>query len=157
LLLEEFTPDELASGLALIDTARGADLLEFLSRASAQRNSGRAPSTTASHPDRKTALSSLKDLEPEKYSIIREFEKALRSGNELPTLDSCRSFGKDLSKEFDAGKSRSGCIAHLVAALSLMTIDDVRAAISRVSSYTEREGAEPYRRLAAHIISGGTS
>jgi hypothetical protein len=157
LILEEFTKDELASGLALIDTARDDDLFKFLSRKSARPYPGPPTSESASHPNRKFVLSSLKQLEPEKYSIIRDFEKALRDGSILSTLGDCRSFGRGLSKEFDAGKSRKDCIARLVAALSVMTIDEVRAAISRGSSYNERDGAEAFRQLAAHIITGGSS
>ena len=158
LLQEEFTPDELADGLALVGAAKGEDLIEFLSRRTSRPSNSNRARSTAVRADRMTDIfPSLKRDEPEKYRIIRAFEKQLRDGSVLPTLDSCRAFGKDLSKDFEAGKSRRDCISRLVAILSTMNVDDVQAVISRAPSYIDTDSPEPYRRLATHIISGGTS
>src|SRR5260370_375053 len=72
----------------------------------------------------------------------------------LRSLASGRSFGKELSKSFQPGKPRKDCLPRLLAALAALSTERIRTAISEAASYSDREGAEPYRRLASHIISG---
>jgi len=151
LLFEEFTRAELTDGLSLLGAANGEDVTAFLLRRL-------APATDQSQrrlPIHGGAMLSLRDAEPEKYNLIHDFEMRIRSGSLLPTLDSCRAFGKNISKDFQAGKSRKECIPRLVTVLSAMNVDDLRAAISRAPSYADRDSVEPYRRLATHIMSGG--
>lgn len=153
LLLEEFAPNELSEGLSLLGGANGEDVVEFLVRRIAPSQSQRHLPIHAGR-DRDDVMSDLRRTAPEKYDVIREFDMRLRNGTLLPTLDSCRAFGKDLSKDFQAGKSRKDCIGRLIGTLAGMNVEEIRTAISRAPSYADKNSSEPYRRLASHIISG---
>jgi hypothetical protein len=154
LLLEEFTLQELEEGLSLLGALRGEDLLRFLLRRVSSQQSRKKSVAAARKTD---DLFSLRRIDPEKYDVIQSFGARLRDGSVLPTLDSCRAFGKDLSKDFDAGKSRKEAIGHLLALMAKMNTAEIRSAITKANSlYESREGTEPFQRLAGHIISGST-
>jgi hypothetical protein len=157
LLVEEFTPSELADGIDLLGAAKGADLLTFLLQKASQRIDHRRVPTArpqAFAKERAFDFSELEQSDPDKYKALLAFDERFRAGTLLPTLDSCRSFGKELSKSFEPGKSRRDCLPRLLASLAAFSTERIRAAISEAASYSDREGAEPYRRLASHIISG---
>lgn len=156
LLFEEFTSSELIDGLSLLGAAKDEDLLAFLLR----KTSAGSTNSRISKPPRVqggTTLNLLEHRDPEKYRLLQDFKSQFQNGSLLPTMDSCRMFGNELSKAFEPGKSRKECLPRLLSILAEMSPTGIRDSVAKAASYLDREGSEPYRRLASHIISGSSS
>jgi len=155
LLMEEFSPQELSEALLLLGGQPEEDLLHFLDRIkSATRQSSLktrgGKSTRPSH-----ALEAIRETQPEKYQLLREFETQLLEGKRLRTLHDVRSLGQMLDKEFDPGKSRHEGIGRLLRLLAELGLDDLREVIRR-APVSNVEESDAFLRLSRHIISGAT-
>ncbi|MFI5454194.1 MAG: hypothetical protein ACHRXM_01965 [Isosphaerales bacterium] len=156
MLTEEFSPEELAEAVGLLDGQEKDSFSSLWRKKSVKkrvssRRLGKAESSKKKGETR--ALRELKLTDGEKYQVLREFETSIRDGKLLKTLDDFRSFGNILSKEFGTVKSVKDALPHLMALLVRMDLDSVRAAIAKVPMrHGEEENA--FRRLANQIISG---
>jgi hypothetical protein len=159
LLVEEFSTEELAAALALVGGQEGEDLLAFLARAAQCARKPNAPHHKNGKPTLRgetRALQEIKGTDPLKYGVLRDFEMLVREGQVLQTLDDFRAFGKLLGKEYSPAKSRKESVGRLMAVLSQMDLDSIRAVIARVPTKTQEEGTI-FRRLANQIMSGPQS
>lgn len=156
LLVEEFSPDELAAAVSLIGGREGEDLLAYLSRIAQGPRKPNAPRPKNGHPGSRGEARALQDIkltDPAKYDVLRDFETLIREGKVLRTMDDFRAFGKVLGKDFMPGKSRKDSIGRLMAVLAQMDLESIRAAVAKAPSKTSEEESA-FRRLANQIISG---
>jgi hypothetical protein len=157
LLTDEFSSEELTEAVALIGGQKDEDLLSFVKRLSPSPRRASESRSSESHGARgeSRALQDLKAVGGEKYEVLRDFERALREGSLLKTLDDFRAFGKHLEKAFTPGKSRIQALGRLMAILVTMDLDSIKTAIAKTPSRSS-EGDDSYRRLANQIMSGST-
>jgi hypothetical protein len=156
LLREEFSAQELAEAVALIDGEEEEELLTLIKRRapeSREQGAPRSPGASLSTKGETRALQELKHTNREKYEVLREFETLIREGGTLQTLDAFRAFGKILGKDFSPGKSRKEGLARLMALLAQMDLDTIKAALARLPPNNTEE-ATAFHRLADKIISG---
>jgi hypothetical protein len=156
LLVEEFSAEELAEAVSLIGGQEGEDLLAYLGRTTEgprKPNASRSQDGKRKSHGETRALQEMKQTDPAKYEMLREFETLVREGQVLRSMDDFRAFGKVLGKDFTPGKSRKESIGRLMAVLAQMDLESIRAAIIKVPSGTSAEQSA-FHRLANQIISG---
>nr|VFK42946.1 MAG: hypothetical protein BECKTC1821D_GA0114238_101434 [Candidatus Kentron sp. TC]VFK42947.1 MAG: hypothetical protein BECKTC1821E_GA0114239_102226 [Candidatus Kentron sp. TC]VFK57274.1 MAG: hypothetical protein BECKTC1821F_GA0114240_101624 [Candidatus Kentron sp. TC] len=162
LLREKFTKKDLDTAFALVSDKDNAAIMEFLSapptkrptRREANKKSGNGSSTELSH-----VVRGLKDKDPKRYELLAAFEKKIRQGTILPTLDNLRGVGFSFSKEFQTGKSRKETIPRLMAVLATRPFDDLE---KRLDAVVEKARCAPeddnsYQELAEFLINGSRS
>lgn len=157
LLKEEFSAQELAEAVALIDGGE-EDILALLKRMAPDSRDQTAPRSAGapfSTRGETRALQDLKHTDRAKYEVLREFETLIREGGTLRTLDEFRAFGRILGKDFSPGKSRKEALARLMALLAQMDLASIRSALARLPASSAEE-ATAFHRLADKIISGAS-
>lgn len=155
MLLEEFSPEELAEAIALLGEGEERDLPTFLARLASsapRRSSARDDEGKSGTPGETKALQALKATDPEKYRLLREFETRVREGAVLRTLPDLRAFGESLTKRFGPVKSRKEALERLMAELSSLDVNAARAAINRASPLP-CDPENGLRRFANHLLS----
>ncbi len=154
MLLEEFSSEELAGGLALLGEGDERDLPTFLARmASASRRSSARQEGKPAASGESRVLQAVKQTDPEKYQFLRNFEAQLREGSVLRTLAAVRDFGESLTKTFGPVKSRKEAVECLMTELASLDMGSARAAIDRISPSAE-EGENGLRRFTNQLLSG---
>jgi hypothetical protein len=152
-LIDEFSPDELAEAVSLLNL-REKDLLTSLGSATPRRAPSRRPKRADFSKQGETrALRGLKLTDEEKYRVLREFESSVREGRLFKTLDDFRSFGTVLGKRFGPVKSIKEALPHLMGMLANMDLESIRSAIGDVS-VRHADDEDSFRRLANQIITG---
>ena len=163
LILEEFTPGEIREALSLLGADRNVDLRGLLGSVAGlggtsgtKRANGAKPGAPGGQSlGESRALQRIKTTEPDKYTMLSDFEKQLRTGRILPTMEDLRVFGRSLQKQFTTGKTRRDAVGRLTSLLAQMDLPSLRETLARQA--TRRPGQEDsYRKLAEHIISGPT-
>lgn len=158
LLKEEFSTQELAEAIALIDGGEDEEVLAILKSMAPEPRERVAPCSPRAQFSRRgetRVLQDLKHTNREKYEVLREFETLIREGGTLQTLDEFRAFGKILAKDFSPGKSRKEALVRLMTLLAQMDLESVRAALARLPASSVDE-ATAFHRLADKIISGAS-
>lgn len=156
LLQEEFTKSELNEAAVFLSNGEVGDLIECL-RDMRTRTGNRNVSTPArdKHPISK-AVKQLEDSDPERYSILAEFESMVRSGSMLREPGDIKKLGITASKHFQPGKSRKDSIPRLMEVLAAMPIEEMKDTVRKVTEQSKEsaEGESSYGRLAQYIIGG---
>ncbi len=155
MLLEEFSPEELAEAVSLIH-GQERDLLAFLRRKSSSPKRVSPPNARKAMFSTKgetRALQELKRTDGEKYQILKDFETSIREGKLLRTMDEFRAFGTVLGQEIGKVKSVKDALGPLMAELASLDLNSIREAIAKVPT-RQGEEEDAYRRLANQIISG---
>ena len=152
LLQEEFTNKELAEAADVVSS----DIGEFLREQRPKRRAARAPASTSTADQRSKIVRRLKDSDPQRYSILSEFELMLRRQEPPPSLEDIRHIGRAISKDFLPGKSRKEAIPRLMTLLVKMPPEMLREKLSKVLDNVQLgEGYESsYQKLAQYLIQG---
>lgn len=159
LLLQEYSAAEISDALSMVGGREGEDLLGFLARTASLSPERRQRQSVGKHGGLSStgetrALQELKDTNPDKYEVLKEFEGKIRAGVILSTLDDFREFGKSLGKAYKPAKSRKEALGQLMGVLAQMQLEELREAIAKAQIARSRD-EEAYGRLAEHIITGG--
>jgi hypothetical protein len=155
MLTEEFSCEELAEAVTFLGGQKEEGIFAFLKSMAPSQKRPSTPRSAGAGLNAKgetRALQELKSVDGAKYQVLREFERAIREGRVLKTLDDFRAFGTILGKDFTPGKSRKEALGRLMAVLARMDLESIRAAIAKAPARSGEETA--FRRLANQIISG---
>ena len=146
-------PTSLPRQISLVGGEKGDDILAHLAgvgQASRKPNGSRHKLSTRGETQ---ALQGIKETDPAKYNLLRNFEALVREGKALQALDDFRAFGKLLGKDFLPGKSRKESIGRLMVVPAQLDSDPIRAALATMPPKTNEEDT-PIRRWANQIMSG---
>lgn len=118
-----------------------------------QKQTTPLPSPKASPPQSKV-VAALKEVDPQKYEVLLEFEGLLRRGKLYESLPDLRTFADRLQKGFPRLKSRSEVISKLMAILAELPIEQITQIVGEAMQSQERT-TDDYQRLARFLIRGG--
>ncbi|WP_146110320.1 MULTISPECIES: hypothetical protein [Pandoraea] len=162
LIIQDHSDTELREAIALLKkNGRGKSLLDYLAnerpssltseaapRAEAKRKS--VEETTS------RAVLNLKDVDPEKFRILFEFDSMIRRGKLLSKHEDIRRFGERLSKTFEPRKSRKDTISSLMTILADRSTGELQELIRFATSFGIDSDSDEYQRLAQYLIRGKT-
>jgi len=154
LLQEEFTKSELDEAASFLSVGKTSDLIDYL-RETKPTGCTTSARSSAEDTDRLSkVVQALEASDPERHSILAEFETMVREGAVVPTLGEIKKLGSAVSKQFEPGKSRKDSIPRLMAVLAPMPLDEMKEAIRKVTEQSKlSEGSSSsYARLAQHLI-----
>lgn len=158
LLLEEYSERELQSAVKLL-RERGSTsvLLDLLS----EKHERKPPqSKSQTYPSRSVeeatslAVRQLREVDAEKYRLLAEFDKMVRRGQVLATLEDIKRFGEHISKDFQPRKSRKDSIGHLMAIMAERPLRDIEQLVEFAASFGVAGDTDEYQRLAQYLIKG---
>jgi len=96
------------------------------------------------------------ESDPERYRILSEFERMIRTGEALLSFGEIKRLGMTISKSFEPAKSRKDTISGLMALLAQMPRDETEETTQTVTEHAKSsdKGGSSYVRLAEYLISG---
>lgn len=98
----------------------------------------------------------VKDSDPERFTLLSDFERQLWEKRILPSIQNIRHLGLSLSKGFRSGKSRKDAVSSLISELLTLPLEKIKlvmkAAVERSVS-----GERDFKNLADFIIHGNQS
>lgn len=99
----------------------------------------------------------LQETAPEKYDLLLEIDKGIRSGQVLTKIDEIRRLGTSIDKNFDPGKSHKDAVARIFSLLSGLPLPELKAISTeiRTESANRLRNDDAYRNLATFLIKGG--
>lgn len=159
-LIEENSEKEIRSAVNLLQThGVGSDLLEFLAHRNTRSAApkGRADSASARPSLENTtslAVLQLREIDPDKYRLLSEFDKMVRRGQVLTTLEDLKRFGEKISKDFQPRKSRKDTIGHLLSTMAERPLSDIEKLVEFAAQFDVVGDADQYQRLAQFLIKG---
>lgn len=164
LLLEEHTEKEIENAVSLLHK-HGYDsiLLSYLAKTVQIGGSKRRiPQTKENRHkplDESTsrAVLKLREIDPEKYRVLREFDLMVRRGQILSTNEDVRRFGEHVSKGFEPRKSRKETIGPLMDAMSERSMHEIDRLVKFAISFGVEGNTDEYQRLAQYLIKGAVS
>lgn len=158
LLLEEHSERELQSAVKLLrERGTRSGLLDFLSGEREPAPPKSKIQTSPIRPIEETtsqAVLQLQETDPDKYRLLSEFDKMVRGGQVLATLDDLKRFGERISKDFRPRKSRKDTISHLVANMAERPLTDIERLMEFAASFGVAGDTDEYQRLAQFLIKG---
>jgi hypothetical protein len=159
LLIEEHSETEIEAAVSsLRKFGSTSALLEFLSgyqvkgEQKARRREGKGVEPV--HRTASLDLSQLQESDPERYSLLRKFERLLREQVALKSFEELKRFGAAVSKEFRPRKSRKESISPLLEAIVHRPIVEIEEMMRAAVSSESRDDSEEYQRLARFLIEG---
>lgn len=159
-LLEDHTDRELQEAVKLLhEHGYSSTLLAYLAgeREAAprlkQRDSGTS-TTKPIHEMTSRAVLKLRDEDPEKYTVLSEFDLMVRRGQLLATHEDLRRFGERLSKDFKPRKARKETIGALMVVLADRPLDEIEQLVGFAASFGVAGSTDEYQRLAQFLIKG---
>lgn len=160
-IIEENSDRDIQAAVELLES-RGirAPLLDFLAhRASRAANKylRKGSGSLSRGASSVTPLRALQESDPDKFRILKEFDRMLRRGQALTTLEDLKRFGERISKDFKPRKSRKDSIPALIALLAERPTPDLEALIRFAMSFGVRADADEYQRLSRFLIKGRES
>lgn len=89
--------------------------------------------------------------------MLYRFEKALRQGEVLKSLNLIRATGVSIDKSFDPGKSRKEAVSKFMTLLASLPTNEARIQIENIikAERNSYDSEEAYSQLAAYIIGKG--
>ncbi|WP_157753752.1 hypothetical protein [Lysobacter capsici] len=158
LLLEEYSQDEINAAIDLLKKqGQSSSLLSFLTPQRKDRVRAGVKKKSFSEQFSSKLLFGLKDSEPHKYEILREFEGMLRSGAVLASFDDMKRFGERVSKDFTPKKSRSESINPLLRVLLDRSSEELEELSRLAKSHEGSPDEDQYSKLASFLIKGRSS
>lgn len=155
LLLEEYSQDEIAAAIRLLKShADVSSLLSFMKDPSPKKEKLSGKRVRAVEAPASKVLLQLRDVEPRKYELLREFEAMLRAGTALPTFDDLKRFGERISKEFVLRKSRNESINPLLLVLLSRPVEEIEELLRLAKTTDASPGEDQYLRLARFLMKG---
>lgn len=159
LLMEEYSEKELSQAVktiqaygrrsALLDLLAPYQFFELTEKVAKKPKGSRRPEVKESK-----VVAELKITDPPKARLLDAFEKAVRRGEILKTMEELKRFGERASKNFQARKSRVDSISPLMGILAEGTLDEIKQAINDASSFDKGANDGGYQRLANFLIKG---
>lgn len=115
--------------------------------------------STRKEPEISKVVADLKMLDQERFELLSRFDKSLRNGEIMISLDSIRGAGLAIDKEFNPGKSRKGAISKFMKLLVSIPVDDARKQINYIleSERNSDDKDNAYSKLATFLIRGKAS
>ncbi len=158
LLLEEHSERELQAAVKLL-RERGSrsvllDLLSGMNESTPPKSKGQTSSSRPIEETTSLAVLQLREADPEKYRLLSEFDKMVRRGQVLPTLEDLKRFGERISKDFQPRKSRKDTIGHLMATMAERPLKDIERLMEFGASFGGAGDTDEYQRLAQFLIKG---
>jgi hypothetical protein len=158
LLLEEHSERELQSAVKLLrERGSKSSLLDLLSGEREQTPPKSKGPTTPGRPIEETtslAVLQLREIDQDKYRLLSEFDKMVRRGQVLATLEDLKRFGERISKDFQPRKSRKDTIGHLVATMAERPLTEIERLVEFAASFGVAGDTDEYQRLAQFLIKG---
>jgi len=158
LLLEEHSERELQSAVKLLRERGSKSALLNLLSAERESTPPKSKGTTApSRPIEETtslAVLQLREVDQDKYRLLSEFDKMVRRGQVLATLEDLKRFGERISKDFQPRKSRKDTIGHLVATMAEKPLTEIERLVEFAASFGVAGDTDEYQRLAQFLIKG---
>lgn len=161
LLLEEHSERELQSAVVLLrERGSKSALLDLLL---AERESTPPKSKGATNPSRtiedttSLAVLQLREIDQDKHRLLSEFDKMVRRGQVLATLEDLKRFGERISKDFQPRKSRKDTIGHLIATMAEKPLTEIERLVDFAASFGLAGDTDEYQKLAQFIIKGPRS
>ena len=68
-------------------------------------------------------MRSLRNNDPDRYSILSKIDRSIRAGEILPRIADIEDAGSYLKKNFSSGKSRRSAIPRIMAVLTTLPVD----------------------------------
>lgn len=161
LLIEENSEREIQAAVKLLrERGSNSALLDFVCRK--QEPSTQKPkisnNTTRSIEDTTSlAVLQLREIDPEKFRLLSEFDKMVRRGQVLATHEDLKRFGERISKNFQPRKSRKDTIGHLAAIMAERSLVDIERLVGFAASFGVTGDTDEYQRLAQFLINGHQS
>lgn len=155
-LKEEFNERELLEAVQIISEGRTEDLLSWLAESNRPDSKKTSAGARKLVGQQSRAVIELKDKEPERYELLSELDDLLRKCVLLPRLEDIRRFGEDLSKTFEAGKSRKEAIPRLMEILANEPMDRLKGLSRRLLDEVSNMGGKEaeYEKLASFLMHG---
>lgn len=159
LLQEEYSTKEIDEALSLLKR-EGSDAILFDYFLGKPQVSGATPSPSkksekVSENRVSPAVAKLEGVDPEKFSILSDFERLVRRDEILPRVSDIRELVNSLSKEWPSYKSRRESIPDLMSRLSQLHLDQIKTIFSRSLNETKiNVDSSEYHRLANYLITG---
>ncbi len=158
LLLEEHSERELQSAVKLLrERGSRSVLLDLLNGEHEPTPPKYKGQTSPSRPIEETtslAVLQLREADPDKYRLLSEFDKMVRRGQVLATLEDLKRFGERISKDFQPRKSRKDTIGRLVATMAERPLRDIERLVEFAASFGVAGDTDEYQRLAQFLIKG---
>lgn len=158
LLLEEHSERELQSAVKLIrERGSKSALLDLLSGEREQSPlKSKGPPTPGRPIEETTSLAvlQLREVDQDKYRLLSEFDKMVRRGQVLATLEDLKRFGERISKDFQPRKSRKDTIGHLLATMAEKPLTEIERLVEFAASFGVAGDTDEYQRLAQFLIKG---
>ena len=162
-ILEEYTREEIDSALKILSHyGRGEALFQYLASGRDSRQSPRGKTRQArprseAKPIEESvsrAVLNLKSGEKEKFRVLSEFDKLVRSGKVLRSNLALRQFGANVSKDFRPGRSRRESIGAVMAVLADRSFEDISQLVDQAISSENVTTEGDFHRLARFLIRG---
>lgn len=158
LLIEENSDRELQAATKLL-RERGVksgllDFLEQRNRTSIEKPRDATFKSRNADDTTSLAVSQIRELDPEKYRLLSEFDRMIRHGQVLITHEALRRFGERISKEFQPRKSRKDTISPLMAVIAERPLEEIERLIEFAASFGISGDTDEYQRLAQFLIKG---
>lgn len=138
----------------------GGSLLEYLGKVSrSERESAPSRGESRGKKDSVDRVSRsvliLENSDPEKFRMLSEFERQLRSGRLLETPEKLRRFGGYISKALPSRRSRDEMVVSLMSVLAEKPLEENRQLVEFANSLRSASSDDEFQRLAEFLIKGG--
>lgn len=158
-ILEEFSDKEIRAAIAILESHGGrAYLLDYLMDSGEETGSATDANTPISKKraevQRSKAVSKLESSDPEKFSVLSEFEAMIRMGQILISLEDLKRFGEQFSKDFSPRKSRKETISALMTEMASRPILEIERLVEYAASFGTNGNTDEFQHLANYIIKG---
>ena len=159
LIQEEYSTREIEEALSFLKR-KGSDAILFDYFLGKPQESGATPSprqksAKVSEDRLSPAVAKLEGVEPEKFSILSDFERLVRKVEILPRVSDMRELVNSLSKEWPSYKSRRESIPDLMSRLSQLPLEQIKIIFSQSLSHEKiNVNSSEYHRLANYLITG---
>ncbi|NKC14275.1 MAG: hypothetical protein GKR94_19460 [Gammaproteobacteria bacterium] len=119
-----------------------------------KKHETRGPSAERKAPEISKAVADLRGVDDERFELLARFDRALRRGEILTTLESIRYQGMRMDKSFAPGKSRRSAISKLLKLLVALPTADARRQIDAIvtADQCSSRSEEAYSELAAFLM-----
>lgn len=158
LLIEENSERDMQAAVRLLrDHGVKSDLLEYLGgdrSPAAPKHKGASPTTKPIEETTSLAVLRLREIDPEKYRLLSEFDKMVRRGQVLASHEDLRRFGERISKNFEPRKARKDTIGHLMATMAERPLAEMERLVEFAASFGIAGDTDEYQKLAQFLIKG---
>jgi histone H3/H4 len=156
----EFSPAELAEAYDYLENSSLGKNFGVCSKNPRPSDLMDKPIGIRSEQERSSAsahiLNALQATDQEKYRLLDELERILRSNKPAIRMDEIRRIATSIDKEKDIGKSKKEAIPKLLEVLAANPIDDIRSFARPIfrKTLSRKESDDSYNKLAKYLVRG---